>query len=103
MNPLLAEGLERNRWLRSQPYDGGEFGFEWGLNGAVGVFIPAEVDWNVALGQQQLLGIYKIGGSYDTASLPDWLTAINGMSLPLTTAPPRNGHRESRRGSAPAR
>ena len=77
------------------PNDGGEYGFEWGLNGAVGVLIPAEVDWNVALGPQQLPGIYKIGGSYDTASLSDWFTATNGMPLPLTTAPPRQTHRDT--------
>ena len=77
------------------PNDGGEYGFEWGLNGAVGVLIPAEVDWNVTLGPQQLPGIYKIGGSYDTASLSDWFTATNGMPLPLTTAPPRQTHRDT--------
>ena len=75
------------------PNDGGAYGFAWGLNGADGVLIPAELDWNVELGPQQLRGIYKIGGSYDTASLSEWYTATNGMPLPLTTAPPRRTQR----------
>jgi len=75
------------------PNDGGEYGFEWGLNGAAGVLIPAEFDWNVNLGPQQLPGLYKIGGSYDTSPLSDWLTATNGLPLPLTTAPPRQSER----------
>jgi porin len=53
------------------PNDGGEYGFDWGLGGSSGVIIPAEVDWNIRLGQQQLPGIYKIGGSYDTSSYPE--------------------------------
>lgn len=77
------------------PNDGGEYGFEWGLNGAVGVLIPAELDWNVNLGPQRLPGLYKIGGSYDTSPLSDWYTAINGLPLPLTTAPPRQSERSS--------
>jgi porin len=77
------------------PNDGGAYGFAWGLNGAAGVLIPAELDWNVNLGQQQLQGIYKIGGSYDTSALSDWLTATNGLPLPLTTAPPRQGKRST--------
>ena len=77
------------------PNDGGEYGFDWGLNGAAGVLIPAELDWNVDLGPQQLHGIYKIGGSYDTSPLSDWLTATNGMPLPLTTAPPRQNERST--------
>jgi porin len=77
------------------PNDGGEYGFAWGLNGAAGVLIPAELDWNVDLGPQQLHGIYKIGGSYDTSSLSDWYTATNGMPLPLTTAPPRQNKRST--------
>src|SRR3984885_7500220 len=60
----------------------------WGLSGAAGVLIPAELDWSVKLGPQQLPGIYKLGGSYDTASLSNWYTASNGVPLPLTTAPP---------------
>jgi porin len=75
------------------PNDGGEYGFAWGLNGAAGVLIPAELDWSVELGPQQLPGIYKIGGSYDTASLSNWYTATNGVPLPLTTAPPGQAHR----------
>jgi len=70
------------------PNDGGKYGFSWGLNGATGVLIPAEIDWNVELGPQHLPGIYKIGGSYDTSSLSEWFTASNGMPLPLTIAPP---------------
>lgn len=70
------------------PNDGGKYGFDWGLNGATGVLIPAELDWNVELGPQQLHGIYRIGGSYDTSSISDWYTATNGIPLPLTTAPP---------------
>jgi porin len=77
------------------PNDGGEYGFAWGLNGAAGILIPAELDWNVDLGPQQLRGIYKIGGSYDTSPLSDWYTAINGMPLPLTTAPPRQNKRST--------
>jgi carbohydrate-selective porin OprB len=57
----------------------------WGLSGAAGVLIPAELDWSVKLGPQLLPGIYKLGGSYDTASLSNWYTAINGVPLPLTT------------------
>jgi porin len=75
------------------PNDGGEFGFAWGLNGAAGVLIPAELDWNAELGPQRLPGIYKIGGSYDTASLPNWYIASNGVPLPLTTAPPAQARR----------
>ncbi len=77
----------------STPNDGGEYGFAWGLNGATGVLIPAELDWNVELGPQQLPGIYKIGGTYDTSSISEWYTATNGMPLPLTTAPPRQTQR----------
>ena len=77
------------------PNDGGKYGFAWGLNGTAGVLIPAELDWNVDLGPQQLHGIYKIGGSYDTSALSDWYTAINGMPLPLTTAPPRQNERST--------
>jgi porin len=77
------------------PNDGGEYGFAWGLNGAAGVLIPAELDWNVDLGPQQLHGIYKIGGSYDTSALSDWYTAINGVPLPLTAAPPRQNERST--------
>ena len=69
------------------PNDGGGYGFEWGLAGAIGVLIPAKLDWNVKLGPQQLPRIYKIGGSYDTSAYPDWYTAANG--LPLTTSPPQ--------------
>ena len=75
------------------PNDGGKYGFAWGLNGATGVLIPAELDWNVELGPQRLGGIYKIGGSYDTSSLSEWFTATNGMPLPLTNAPPRRAQR----------
>jgi porin len=75
------------------PNDGGEYGFDWGLSGAAGILIPAEFDWNVKLGPEQLHGVYKIGGSYDTSPLSDWLTAANGMPLPLTTAPPRQNER----------
>jgi porin len=75
------------------PNDGGEYGFDWGLNGAAGVLIPVELDWNVNLGPQQLPGLYKIGGSYDTSPLSSWLTATNGMPLPLTTAPPQQSER----------
>jgi Carbohydrate-selective porin, OprB family len=49
----------------------------------------------VTLGPQQLPGLYKIGGSYDTSPLSDWLTATNGLPLPLTTAPPRKSERET--------
>jgi porin len=88
-NPLSFKigGYEVN------PNDGGEFGFAWGLNGAAGVLVPAELDWNAELGPQRLPGIYKIGGSYDTASLSEWYTAANGMPLPLTTVPPRQTQR----------
>jgi porin len=75
------------------PKLGGEYGFRWGLDGAIGVVIPAEIDWNVRLGPQQLFGIYKIGGSYDTSSYSEWYTAVNGLPLPLTTAPPRQTQR----------
>jgi len=75
------------------PNDGGEYGFAWGLNGAVGILIPAELDWNVALGPQQLPGIYKIGGSYDTASISEWFIATNGIPLPLTSASPQQTQR----------
>ena len=75
------------------PNDGGAYGFAWGLNGAAGVLIPAELDWNVKLGPQQLQGIYKIGGCYDTSPLSDWLTATNGLPLPLTTALPQQSTR----------
>jgi porin len=74
------------------PNDGGEYGFAWGINGAAGVLIPAELDWNVDLGPQRLPGIYKIGGSYDTASLSNWYTAANGVPLP-STAPPGQARR----------
>jgi porin len=77
------------------PNDGGEYGFAWGLSGATGVLIPAELDWHVALGPQQLPGLYRIGGSYDTSPLSDWLTAANGLPLPLTTAPPRQNERST--------
>jgi porin len=77
------------------PNDGGEYGFDWGLAGASGVLIPAELDWNIRLGQQQLPGIYKIGGSYDTSFYPEWYTAVNGLPLPLTTAPPQQNQRGS--------
>ena len=88
-NPLSFKigGYEVN------PNDGGEFGFAWGLNGAAGVLIPAELDWNAELGPQRLPGIYKIGGSYDTASLPNWYAATSGVPLPLTTAPPAQARR----------
>jgi porin len=88
-NPLSFKigGYEVN------PNDGGEFGFAWGLNGAAGVLVPAELDWNAELGPQRLPGIYKIGGSYDTASLSEWYTAANGIPLPLTAAPPRQTQR----------
>jgi carbohydrate-selective porin OprB len=33
--------------------------------------------------------------SYDTSALSDWYTAINGMPLPLTTAPPRQNERST--------
>jgi porin len=75
------------------PNDGGAYGFRWGLAGAAGVVIPAELDWNVELGPHQLPGIYKIGGSYDTSSLPEWYAAANGVPLPLTTALPRQAQR----------
>ena len=75
------------------PNDGGKYGFAWGLSGAAGVLIPAELDWSVKLGPQQLPGIYKLGGSYDTASLSNWYTASNGVPLPLTTAPPEQARR----------
>jgi porin len=75
------------------PNVGGEFGFAWGLNGAAGVLVPAELDWNAEFGPQRLPGIYKIGGSYDTASLSEWYTAANGIPLPLTAAPPRQTQR----------
>jgi porin len=65
----------------------------WGLSGAAGVLIPAELDWSVKLGPQQFPGIYKLGGSYDTASLSNWYTASNGVPLPLTTAPPEQARR----------
>jgi len=77
------------------PNDGGKYGFDWGLSGATGVVIPVELDWNVKLGPQQLPGIYKIGGSYDTSPLANFFRAVNGLPLPLTTAPPV----ESRRGT----
>jgi porin len=77
------------------PNDGGEYGFDWGLGGSTGVIIPAELDWNIKLGQQRLPGIYKIGGSYDRSSYPEWYTAANGLPLPLTTAPPRQNQRGS--------
>jgi porin len=73
--------------------DGGDNGLEWGLAGAVGTLIPAEIDWNVKLGPQQLPGVYKVGGSYDTSGYPEWYTAANGLPLPLTTAPPRQNQR----------
>jgi porin len=75
------------------PNDGGEYGFLWGLDGATGVLFPAELDWNVELGPEQLSGIYKIGGSYDTSSISEWYTASNGVPLPLTTALPRQTQR----------
>lgn len=75
------------------PNLGGEYGFSWGLNGATGVLIPAELDWHVKLGPQQLPGIYEIGGSYDTSSYSEWFTAVNGLPLPLTTAPPQQNQR----------
>jgi hypothetical protein len=74
---------------------GGVYGFDWGLAGASGVLIPAALDWSIRLGQQQLPGIYKIGGSYDTSSYPEWYTAANGLPLPLTTAPPQQNQRGS--------
>lgn len=77
------------------PNDGGKYGFDWGLAGASGVIIPAELDWNIKLGRQQLPGIYKIGGSYDTSSYPNWFGAANGLPLPLTTAPPLRNQRGS--------
>ena len=77
------------------PNDGGKYGIDWGLNGAAGVLIPAELDWNVNLGPERLQGVYKIGGSYDTSPLSDWLTATNGMPLPLTTARPRQNERST--------
>jgi porin len=77
------------------PNDGGGYGFDWGLAGASGVLIPAELDWNIKLGQQQLPGVYKIGGSYDTSSYPEWYMAANGLPLPLTTAPPQQNQRGS--------
>ena len=77
------------------PNDGGKYGIDWGLNGAAGVLIPAELDWNVNLGPERLRGVYKIGGSYDTSPLSDWLTATNGMPLPLTTARPRQNERST--------
>ena len=58
-----------------------------------GVLIPAEFDWNVQLGPDQLRGVYKIGGSYDTSQISEWYTAANGMPLPLTTAPPQQTQR----------
>jgi porin len=77
------------------PNDGGVHGQEWGLAGAIGALVPAEIDWNVKLGPHQLPGIYKIGGSYDTSAYPEWYTAANGLPLPLTTAPPRQNQRGS--------
>jgi porin len=67
--------------------DGGTYGFGWALNGAIGAIVPVELDWNVKLGPQQLPGIFKIGGSYDTSPYPEWYTAVNGLPLPLTTTP----------------
>jgi porin len=75
------------------PNDGGAYGFSWGLGGARGVLIPAEFDWNVQLGPDQLRGVYKIGGSYDTSQISEWYMAANGIPLPLTTAPPQQTQR----------
>jgi porin len=75
------------------PNDGGEYGFQWGLEGASGVLIPAEFDWNEELGPQHLAGIYKIGGSYDSSSLSEWYLAVDNLPLPLTDAPPRQTRR----------
>ena len=75
------------------PNDGGEYGFSWGLAGATGVLIPAEFDWNVQLGPDQLRGVYKIGGSYDTSPISEWYMAANGVPLPLTTSPPQQTQR----------
>jgi porin len=66
---------------------------EWGLAGAIGALIPVEIDWNVKLGPQQLPGVHKVGGSYDTSDYPEWYTATNGLPLPLTTAPPHQNQR----------
>ncbi len=74
---------------------GGPYGFDWGLNGAVGVLIPAEFEWHAKLGPQQLPGLYEIGGGYDTSQYADWLTAVNGLPLPLTTASPQTNQRGS--------
>jgi carbohydrate-selective porin OprB len=38
------------------PNDGGDNGLEWGLAGAVGTLIPAEIDWNVKLASRCLQG-----------------------------------------------
>lgn len=77
------------------PNDGGAYGFRWGLEGASGILVPAELDWHVALGPDRLSGIYKIGGSYDTTSLPDWFMATDGLPLPLTSAPAAQTRRET--------
>lgn len=75
------------------PNTGGPAGFNWSTDDAKGVNIPLELDWTPKLGPDNLPGIYKIGGFYDTANFSDWYTATNGQPVPLTTASARQSNR----------
>ena len=75
------------------PRHGMPSGFYWSLNGAKGVNIPFELDWQPKLGAAGLPGLYKIGGYVDTATFDNWYSAVNGMPLPLTSLPARQTNR----------
>ncbi|MEW9572291.1 carbohydrate porin [Rhodanobacter sp. Si-c] len=52
-------------------YVNNAYGFHLGTGGATGNIYLSELGWDAKLGEQGLVGHYKIGGYYDTSDAPD--------------------------------